>query len=62
MRHRLALHDPRGYADTRIELLPGVAAHWANVANGDARTALSALELAVGQYAAGCRRRDPHYA
>lgn len=43
-----ALHDVRGYADTNIELLPGVAAHWANVANGDARTALSALELAVG--------------
>lgn len=43
-----ALHDPRGFADTRIELLPGVAAHWANIANGDARTALGALELAVG--------------
>ena len=43
-----ALVDPRGYGDRTIILDPGVREHWANVANGDARTALNALELAVG--------------
>lgn len=42
-----ALTDERGFAGQAIEFGPGVLAYWANVANGDARTALNALELAV---------------
>lgn len=42
-----ALTDERGFAGQRIEFEPGVLEYWANVANGDARTALNALELAV---------------
>jgi putative ATPase len=45
---RRALADPvRGYGQRRIELAPEALAHWVDVANGDARTALNALELAV---------------
>jgi putative ATPase len=43
-----AIADPtRGYGDKSIELTPAAAAHWTNIANGDARTMLNALELAV---------------
>ncbi len=37
----------RGYGDRQIVLTPEATAHWTNVANGDARTVLNALELAV---------------
>jgi putative ATPase len=43
-----AIADPtRGYGDKSIELTPEAADHWTNIANGDARTMLNALELAV---------------
>jgi putative ATPase len=43
-----AVSDPvRGYGRQRVELAPEAVAHWVDVANGDARTALNALELAV---------------
>jgi putative ATPase len=37
----------RGYGDKSIELASEAADHWTNIANGDARTVLNALELAV---------------
>ncbi|NEO87549.1 MAG: AAA family ATPase, partial [Spirulina sp. SIO3F2] len=37
----------RGYGDRTIELDADALAHWVNVANGDARAILNALELAV---------------
>ncbi len=37
----------RGYGDKSIELTAEAADHWTNIANGDARTVLNALELAV---------------
>lgn len=42
-----ALTDERGFAGRNVEFAPEVLAYWANVAGGDARTALNALELAV---------------
>ncbi len=43
-----ALHDPeRGYGGRTLEVSQEALEHWANVANGDVRSALSALELAV---------------
>jgi putative ATPase len=43
-----AIADPtRGYGDYKIEIAPDAIAHWTNIANGDARTVLNALELAV---------------
>jgi putative ATPase len=43
-----ALRDPeRGYGKRRVRLEDEAAAHLASVANGDARAALNALELAV---------------
>ncbi|GAB4213161.1 MAG: hypothetical protein OHK0012_08750 [Synechococcales cyanobacterium] len=43
-----ALRDPdRGYGQRPIHLAPAALDHWVNVANGDARTLLNALELAV---------------
>ncbi|MEL6348263.1 MAG: AAA family ATPase [Myxococcota bacterium] len=43
-----ALRDrERGYGDRPVSLLPVAADHLVNVANGDARAALNALELAV---------------
>jgi len=49
LRHiaRQALADPRGYAHLAVELAPQALEHLVNVANGDARTLLNALELAV---------------
>ena len=45
---RQAIDDPaRGYGKLRIRLDDDALAHLANVANGDARAALNALELAV---------------
>ncbi len=45
---RQALDDPaRGYGGRPIDLLPEALDHFANVANGDARAALNALQLAV---------------
>ncbi|MBI3993000.1 MAG: AAA family ATPase [Candidatus Lambdaproteobacteria bacterium] len=45
---RQALADPeRGYGKLRVELHDDALAHLADVANGDARAALNALELAV---------------
>ena len=43
-----ALHDPdRGYGTQQIQLEPDALEHLVNVANGDARSLLNALELAV---------------
>lgn len=43
-----ALTDPeRGYGSRRIQINPDAAEHLVNVANGDARSLLNALELAV---------------
>jgi putative ATPase len=43
-----AIADPtRGYGDRKIQIEPDAIAHWTNIANGDARTVLNALELAV---------------
>jgi putative ATPase len=44
---RQALKDPRGYAHLRVQLEPEALDHLVGVANGDARTLLNALELAV---------------
>ena len=45
---RQALHDPeRGYGKQRIEISHDALEHLLNVANGDARALLNALELAV---------------
>ncbi|MCB9685576.1 MAG: AAA family ATPase [Alphaproteobacteria bacterium] len=51
---RRALADPvRGYGGRRVEVSEEAAAHWVDVANGDARTVLNALELAVDTTPAG---------
>jgi putative ATPase len=43
-----ALADPqRGYGNRNIEIAPDAITHWCNIANGDARSVLNALELAV---------------
>jgi putative ATPase len=43
-----AIADPvYGYGEQKIEIEPAAIAHWINIANGDARTLLNALELAV---------------
>jgi putative ATPase len=43
-----ALSDPsRGYGDKNVQIDPDALEHLINVANGDARTLLNALELAV---------------
>lgn len=42
-----ALADERGYSNRRVELHPEALAHLIDVANGDARALLNALELAV---------------
>ena len=42
-----ALSDPRGFAEFEVELAPEALEHLVNVANGDARALLNALELAV---------------
>jgi putative ATPase len=43
-----AIADPvRGYGSYKIEIAETAIAHWTNIANGDARTLLNALELAV---------------
>jgi putative ATPase len=43
-----AIADPRrGYGERSIDITPEATAHWTNIANGDARTVLNALELAV---------------
>ncbi len=43
-----ALSDPeRGYGERQIDLAPDAHAHLVDMANGDARNALNALELAV---------------
>ncbi len=50
VRHILqqALADPeRGYGDRAVQVTDEALQHWITVANGDARTALNALELAV---------------
>jgi len=45
---RRALADPvNGFGDRRVEIAPEAARHIAGVANGDVRSALNALELAV---------------
>ncbi len=45
---RNALTDKeRGFGKYRIEVEPRAIDHWVNIANGDARSALNALELAV---------------
>ena len=50
LRHLLqrALSDPKqGYGGRSITVTPEAEAHWLDVANGDARSLLNALELAV---------------
>nr|WP_279611490.1 AAA family ATPase [Thermostichus vulcanus] len=43
-----ALQDPeRGYGARQVQVEPAALEHWVNVANGDARALLNALELAV---------------
>ena len=42
-----ALADPRGFAGLDVDLVEDALAHLVNVANGDARALLNALELAV---------------
>ena len=42
-----ALHDPRGFGDQKVTMAPGTLEQIANFANGDARTALSTLEMVV---------------
>jgi putative ATPase len=43
-----ALEDAeRGYGGRRVRITPEAEAHWVDVANGDARSLLNALELAV---------------
>jgi putative ATPase len=43
-----ALADPqRGYGNRNLEISPDAITHWCNIANGDARSVLNALELAV---------------
>ena len=44
---RQALADERGYAHLEVDLRPDALDHLVNVANGDARALLNALELAV---------------
>ena len=44
---RQALTDPRGYGNHKVELQSEALAHLVDVANGDARALLNALELAV---------------
>ncbi len=56
---RRAVADPRGLAADHVEVAPAALAHIARVANGDARAALSILELAAVTTAAdagGIRR------
>lgn len=48
--HRIAQHaleDERGYGSIAVDLRPEALAHLVDVANGDARALLNALELAV---------------
>ncbi|MCD8380972.1 MAG: replication-associated recombination protein A [Lachnospiraceae bacterium] len=42
-----ALKDPRGFGDMQVEMEPDMVLALANFANGDARTALSTLEMVV---------------
>ena len=42
-----ALHDPRGFGDQKVAMAPGTLEQIANFSNGDARTALSTLEMVV---------------
>ncbi len=43
-----ALADPeKGYGNMAVEVSGDAVSHWADIAEGDARTALNALELAV---------------
>ena len=44
---RRALADPRGFGDEQVEIAPELLEAIANFANGDARTALSTLEMVV---------------
>jgi putative ATPase len=37
----------RGYGNLNVQIEPAALDHWVNIANGDARTLLNALELAV---------------
>ena len=54
---RHALEDERGYADRQVDLDPEALDHLVDVANGDARALLNALELAVETTAADERGR-----
>lgn len=42
-----ALSDPRGYSDLKVDLREEALNHWVNVVDGDARSLLNALELAI---------------
>jgi putative ATPase len=39
--------EVRGYGDRSVQIAPDAIDHWVNIANGDARSLLNALELAV---------------
>jgi putative ATPase len=39
--------EERGYGDRPVQVAPDALDHWVNIANGDARSLLNALELAV---------------
>jgi len=45
---RRAIDDERGYRDLDIEIESNAIDHWARICDGDARRALTALEIAVG--------------
>jgi putative ATPase len=45
--HRALADGERGYGAKRVTVSPEAEAHWLDVANGDARSLLNALELAV---------------
>ncbi|WP_404789417.1 AAA family ATPase [Altericista sp. CCNU0014] len=45
--HRALTDEERGYGDRPVRVTPEALDHWVNIANGDARSLLNALELAV---------------
>lgn len=50
---RQALHDARGLGDMAVTIDDDAIAHWARQADGDARRALNALEIAVRSASTG---------
>ncbi len=50
---RRAIADERGFGPLRVEVADAAIAHWARISDGDARKALTALEIAVLSQAPG---------